>query len=144
MKNSVNEDLKRIYGRLAQGTISHNDEDVKARSKLHSKLEKIYSTAEVCELNDTKKCYTLSPTLEQLMQVEKDYDRLLWAWKGWHNQCGNKIRPVYLPFIHLLNKSSKENGYKDLSVSEGSPWNTCSHCFFLCFTARMDSGLRNG
>ncbi|CAF0991980.1 unnamed protein product [Adineta ricciae] len=115
MKNSNNEDLKRIYGRLAQGTISHNDEDVKTRSKLHSKLEKIYSTAEVCELNDTKKCYTLSPTLEQLMQVEKDYDRLLWAWKGWHNQCGNKIRPVYLPFIHLLNKSSKENGYKDLA-----------------------------
>jgi peptidyl-dipeptidase A len=117
MKNSPDEDLRRIFGRLAQGTISHDDESVKKVSKLHGELERIYSTAEVCELNDTKKCYRLSPYLERLMQVEKDYDRLIWAWKGWHDQCGNKIRPVYLPYIDLLNKNAQENGYSDLSVS---------------------------
>ncbi|CAF4154828.1 unnamed protein product, partial [Rotaria sordida] len=53
--------------------------------------------------------------LERLMQIEKDYDRLLWAWKGWHDECGNKIRPVYLPYIDLLNKHAKENGYQDLA-----------------------------
>ncbi|UJR37123.1 hypothetical protein I4U23_029827 [Adineta vaga] len=115
MKNSTDEDLKRIFGRLAQGSTSHNDADVKTRSKLHSELETIYSTAEVCEVNDPKKCYTLSPVLERIMQTEKDYDRLLWAWKGWHDQCGNKIRPVYLPYIDLLNKNAKENGLNDVA-----------------------------
>ncbi|CAF0880032.1 unnamed protein product [Adineta steineri] len=113
MTHSSDEDLKRTYDRLARGTVSNNDENVKKSSKLHAQLEQIYSTAEVCELNDNTKCYTLSPYLERLMQIEKDYDRLLWAWKGWHNQCGNKIRPVYLPYIDLLDENIKENGYKD-------------------------------
>jgi hypothetical protein len=116
MKYSTNEDLKRIFGRLAQGSITHDDEIVKQESKLKSKMVKIYSTAKVCEVNDSAKCYSLSPYLEELMQTEKDYDRLLWAWKGWYDQCGNKIRPLYLPYIDLLNKNVKENGYKDLSV----------------------------
>jgi hypothetical protein len=117
MQYSEDEDLKRIFGRLASGTVSDNDEDVKKISKLHGEMEQIYSTTKVCEPNDDKKCYTLSPYLERLMQIEKDYDRLTWAWKGWYDGCGNQIRPVYLSFIDLLNKNAKENGYKDLSVS---------------------------
>jgi peptidyl-dipeptidase A len=117
MKYSKDEDLKRIFDRLSQGSISTNDEYVKKTSKLQAKLENIYSTTQVCELNNKTQCYTLSPYLEQLMQIEKDYDRLLWAWKGWHDQCGNQIRPVYLTYIDLLNKNAKDNGYQDLSVS---------------------------
>ena len=117
MKNSKNEDLKRIFGRLALGTINDNDEDVKKTSKLSSKLESIYGKTTVCELNDKKKCYTIEPYLTRLMQTEKDYDRLIWAWQGWHDGCGNKVRPVYLNFIDLLNKNVKENGYTDLAVS---------------------------
>ena len=41
------------------------------------------------------------------MQIEKDYERLVWAWKGWHDGCGNKIRSVYLSYIDLLNKNAK-------------------------------------
>ncbi|CAF4001806.1 unnamed protein product, partial [Rotaria sp. Silwood1] len=115
MKYSKDDDLKRIFGRLATGATSDNNDDVKRTSKLHGQLEDIYSTTKVCELNDNKKCYTLSPYIERLMQIEKDYDRLLWAWKGWHDGCGNKIRSVYLPYIDLLNKNSKENGYHDLA-----------------------------
>ncbi|CAF1362008.1 unnamed protein product [Rotaria sordida] len=117
MKYSENDDLKRIFGRLASSITSNNDDDVKRTSKLQSQLEYIYSTTKVCELKDKKKCYPLAPYLERLMQIEKDYDRLLWAWKGWHDECGNKIRPVYLPYIDLLNKNAKENGYQDLAVS---------------------------
>lgn len=51
------------------------------------------------------------------MKLEKDYDKLIWAWQGWHDVCGDKIRPIYLPFVDLLNKNVKENGYDDLSVS---------------------------
>lgn len=117
IKNSENKDLKRIFDGLSHGSITDDDEYVKQTSKLHSELESIYAKAKVCEINDKKKCYTLSPYLERQMQIEKDYDRLLWAWKGWHDQCGDKIRPVYLNYINLLNKNAKENDYKDLSVN---------------------------
>ncbi|CAF1067953.1 unnamed protein product [Adineta steineri] len=115
MKNSKNKDLKLIFGRLATGTMSHNDKDVKRVSKLSSDLESIYGTATVCELNDKKTCHTIEPYLERLMETEKDYDRLLWAWKGWHDECGNKVRPVYLEYVDLLNKNVKENGYDSLA-----------------------------
>ena len=117
MQDSDNEDLQRIFGRLAQGTINFNSGELTRTPKLHADLESIYSKATVCELNDASKCYSLSPYLERLMQVEKDYDRLTWAWKGWHDACGNDIRSVYLPYIDLLNKNVKENGYADLAVS---------------------------
>jgi hypothetical protein len=70
------------------------------------------------------------------MQTEKDYDRLLWAWKGWHDQCGNKIRPKYLSYIDLVNKDMQENGYKDISVKR---WiiNTDTFVYFI-FLGRMD------
>ena len=81
-------------------------------------MEQIYATTKVCEPNEKSKCYTLSPYLERAIQTEKDYERLLWIWKGWHDGCGNSIRPVYLSYIDVLNKNARENGYKDLSVSE--------------------------
>ncbi|UJR09094.1 hypothetical protein I4U23_013341 [Adineta vaga] len=115
MKNSQNEDLKRIFGRLSQGTMSDNDDEVKQISNLSTKLEDIYGTTTVCELQNTKQCYTIEPYLTQLMQTEKNYDRLTWAWQGWHDGCGMKVRPVYLTFIDLLNKNCKENGYADLA-----------------------------
>jgi len=117
MKQSKNEDLKRIFGRLARGTFIDNDKDVREMSKLSSQLESIYGTTTVCELNNKTKCYTIEPYLERLMQTEKDYDRLTWAWKGWHDGCGDKVRPVYLSYIDLLTKNVKENGYTDLAVS---------------------------
>jgi peptidyl-dipeptidase A len=117
LKNSTDEELKRIFNKLAQGAVSTDDEYLKKTSELHSKLDRIYSTTKVCELNNTSQCYTLTPYLEQLMQTEKDYDRLLWAWKGWYDQCGNQIRPVYLTYIDLINKNIKQNGFKDLAVN---------------------------
>jgi peptidyl-dipeptidase A len=117
MKYSKDENLKRIFSRLASGSVSYNSEHTKKMSELYVQMKKIYATTEICEPNDKKTCYTLSPYLERTMQIEKDYDRLIWAWKGWHDGCGNQIRRLYLPFINLLNNNTKENGYKDLSVS---------------------------
>lgn len=118
IKLSNNEELKRIFDSLAQSSGSHNDEYLVKASKLHSQLDRIYSTAQACELKNEKKCYTFSPYLERLMQIEKDYDRLLWAWKGWHDQCGNNIRSIYLSYVDLVNENVKEGAYKDLAVCQ--------------------------
>ncbi|CAF1347310.1 unnamed protein product [Adineta ricciae] len=115
LKNSTNEDLKRVMNRCARGTISYDDNEVEVASKLSSQLESIFGTTTVCELNNTKQCHTIEPYLTELMKKEKDYDRLTWAWEGWYDACGMKVRPVYLTYIDLLNKNCKANGYSDLS-----------------------------
>ena len=116
MKTSKNPDLNLIFGRLAQGTPTEDDENLQEVSQLHSQLESIYSTAKVCEPNNKKQCYTLSPYLERLMQTEKDYDRLIWAWQGWHDACGNAIRPVYLSYIDELTKNAQKEDGQNLAV----------------------------
>jgi hypothetical protein len=116
MKDSTNADLKLIFGRLAKGSPSDDDDGLQETSELHAQLESIYSEAQVCEPNNKSQCYTLSPYLERLMQVEKDYDRLTWAWKGWHDSCGNAIRPVYLSYIDLLMKHAKKEDGMTLAV----------------------------
>ena len=115
-KNSDNKDLKRIFHHLAQGYLTNDQETLQQSSLLHAQLENIYSTAKVCQSNDTTRCYQLSPDLERLMQVEKDYDQLLWAWQGWHDSSGDAVRPVYLSYIDLLMKISEENSGKNLAV----------------------------
>ena len=117
LRDSTNEPLKRISRNLASGSADDDDETTEETSKLRSKMEQIYATTKVCEINDKNKCYQLSPYLEGLMQTEKDYDRLAWAWKGWYDNCGNQIRPLYLQYIDLLNEDARKNGQKDLSVS---------------------------
>jgi hypothetical protein len=118
MNNSKDENLKRIFSRLASGAVTYNNKDRKTTMDLLVQMENIYETTKVCEPHNKKKCYTISSYLKQTMQTEKDYDRLLETWKGWYNRCGNKIRPLYLPVIDLSNQNAKENGYQDLSVSK--------------------------
>ena len=117
MKHSTDDDLRRIFDRLASGMVSKSDDETKETSTLHSQMQKIYSVTKVCEANASQTCYALSPYLERLMQVEKDYDRLVWAWKGWYDNCGNQVRPLYLSYIDLLSKNAKDNGYSDMAVS---------------------------
>ncbi|CAF0962495.1 unnamed protein product [Didymodactylos carnosus] len=99
------------------GTIMKDDRIIEKVSVLHSKMENIYSTSTVCEIVNPKQCHPLAPDLEELMHVEKDYDTLVWAWKGWHDKCGNQIRPLYLEYIDLLTKNIQENGFTDLAQS---------------------------
>lgn len=77
-------------------------------------MEFIYGTAKVCE-NDNSTCLSLEPELTELMRNSRDYNRLLWAWKGWHDATGPKMRDIYTQTISLRNNAARENGYKDMS-----------------------------
>lgn len=130
LKNSNNQRVRRIFNHLARTTIN-DDATLQSVSQLSSQMTAIYSTSKVCS---NEKCFSLSPDLESFMQNEKDYDRLLWAWKSWHDQCGNQIRPIYLDYIDLINENLKKNGKINLAVRKE---NLCekktktSECFFF-------------
>jgi peptidyl-dipeptidase A len=49
------------------------------------------------------------------MASSRNYDELLWAWKGWSEATGPKMKHLYTESIALQNKAAKDYGYNDLS-----------------------------
>ena len=47
------------------------------------------------------------------MANSRDYKQLLYAWWGWRNETGPKIRKIFKEYTDLTNKGAKENGYTD-------------------------------
>jgi peptidyl-dipeptidase A len=83
-------------------------------SSLKSQLESIYAVAKVCE-PDGINCASLDPELTAIMKSSRDYDRILWAWKGWHDATGPKMRHTYTKIVEIQNKGAVFSNYKDLS-----------------------------
>ena len=84
------------------------------RQTLTNNLESIYATAQVCEENG-ERCLSLDPELSGIMMSSRDYDRVLWAWKGWHDATGPKMRELYSKIVEIENRGAAYSQYKDLS-----------------------------
>lgn len=84
-------------------------------SKLKTKLEKIYSTAKVCnrpgEFN-SKTCYPLEPDLNQIIANSTNWNELLWAWKGWRDATGRKMFKIFNEYGNLFREAANINGFK--------------------------------
>ncbi|RNA19074.1 angiotensin-converting enzyme [Brachionus plicatilis] len=113
-----NEELKRQLDFAKKAyliEISFKNQDDKLKeSKLSKKLEYIYANSKVCK-NETDECLSLEPELDEVMRESRDYDKLLWAWKGWRDATGPKMRQIFAQLVDMRNKAARENGYKDLS-----------------------------
>lgn len=44
------------------------------------------------------------------MATSRDYDQLLWAWKGWRATVGKAIRPSFPKYVEFSNKAAQLNG----------------------------------
>lgn len=44
------------------------------------------------------------------MAESRDYDELLFAWKGWRDSAGTVIRGNYTRYVELANKAATLNG----------------------------------
>lgn len=95
------------------GIVLKDAEDVKRLSNLSSKLESIYATAKVCQEDGV--CLSLDPEITEIMKNSRDYNKLIWAWKGWHDQTGPRMRQIYTQTVQIQNKGARENNYQDLS-----------------------------
>uniref|UniRef100_A0A5F8GM13 Angiotensin-converting enzyme n=1 Tax=Monodelphis domestica TaxID=13616 RepID=A0A5F8GM13_MONDO len=87
-------------------------------------MESVYSKAKVCQENGS--CLPLDPDLTNLMAVSRDYDNLLWAWKGWRDVTGQAILPSFPEYVDLSNKAAQLNGYADAGASWRSQYETSS------------------
>ena len=43
------------------------------------------------------------------MKTKRDPKVLEWAWRGWREATGKKMKNVYAELVDLLNKGAKEN-----------------------------------
>ena len=68
-----------------------------------------YSVAKVCQKDE---CLVLEPDITKIMSESRDYDRLLYIWKGWHDVTGRKMRKIFTQSVEIYNKAAQENGYK--------------------------------
>ena len=81
-------------------------------TELISNMEGIYSTGKVEDDDGTE--LVLEPDLWNIMATTRDYDRLQFAWKGWRDAVGPKLRPLYKEFVKLKNQGARDNGWKDI------------------------------
>lgn len=44
------------------------------------------------------------------MAESRDYDELLFAWKGWRDSAGKVLREDYKQYVELANKAATLNG----------------------------------
>ena len=57
--------------------------------------------------------YHFIPTdLTRMLATERDWDLLVWLWKGWRDATGKKIPKMYEEYVNLLNEAARLNGEK--------------------------------
>uniref|UniRef100_A0A671V3H3 Angiotensin-converting enzyme n=1 Tax=Sparus aurata TaxID=8175 RepID=A0A671V3H3_SPAAU len=78
---------------------------------LLSNMETKYSVATVCR--EDGRCHPLDPDLQKIMAESRDYDELLFAWKGWRDSAGKVLRQDYKRYVELANKAATLNGHSD-------------------------------
>ncbi|XP_032891036.1 angiotensin-converting enzyme isoform X3 [Amblyraja radiata] len=86
-------------------------EEVKEYDSVVSEMETTYSVAKVCRDNGT--CHPLDPDLTHILATSNDYDELLFAWEGWRNASGKKMRTNFKKYVQLSNKAARLNGFHD-------------------------------
>lgn len=48
--------------------------------------------------------------LQKIMAESRDYDKLLFAWKGWRDSAGKALREQYTKYVELANRAARLNG----------------------------------
>ncbi|XP_053870375.1 angiotensin-converting enzyme isoform X2 [Malaclemys terrapin pileata] len=85
--------------------------ELKEYNNILSDMETTYSVAKVCK--GQGKCYPLDPDLTDILAKSRDYDELLFSWKGWRDASGKEIKSKYKRYVELSNKAARLNGHPD-------------------------------
>lgn len=76
--------------------------------RIESELSKIYATGRVTDYKG--KQYALEPGLEEVMARSRNSSQLKWAWKGWRDESGAKMKDLYKDLVNITNEGAHENG----------------------------------
>ena len=107
---------KRSIELLKLGVSAPAPDDPAKRAELATLLagmEAKYGTAKYCKAGG-KDCRD-EVQLKAVLEKSRDYDELLDAWQGWHDQA-RALRSDYTRFTELANEGARTLGYADLGA----------------------------
>ena len=102
-------------------------------TRISVSMESAYGAGKYCpDGAATNKCLSLGD-LEKILATSRNADELKKAWLGWH-QVSRSYRKDYARFVELVNKGSKEMGFKD----NGAMWRSNYDMEPDAFAAEME------
>jgi peptidyl-dipeptidase A len=107
---------KRAIELLKLGVAAPAPDDPAKRAELAALLAGMdakYGEAKYCKPG-SKECRD-EVQLKEVLETSRDYDELLEAWKGWHDQARG-LRGDYQRYVELANEGARELGYKDMGA----------------------------
>jgi peptidyl-dipeptidase A len=107
---------RRAIDLLRQGVSAPAPDDPAKRAELATimaGMDAKYGEARYCK-DGGKDCRD-EVQLKTVLEQSRNYDELLDAWKGWHDQARG-LRPDYVRFTELANEGARTLGYKDLGA----------------------------
>lgn len=110
-------DLRRKFDllKLAQDLPAPPDSAERGElASLAASMETTYGKGKYCPPKLGGKCLTLDD-LSRTLASSRNYDELLDAWQGWHDQA-KTLRGAYSRYVTLANKGAKEFGYPDVGT----------------------------
>lgn len=93
-------------------------QDAAKLASTKTSMQTVYASTTVQDISNPNKTMHLDPELTEVLATSKDYDRLLWAWKAWHDNVGPKVRKDFTTYVTLANIGAKDKGFSDL----GEAW----------------------
>jgi peptidyl-dipeptidase A len=107
---------RRALDLLKLGVSAPAPDDAAKRAELATILagmEAKYGSAKYCK-DGGKDCRD-EVQLKTVLEQSRNYDELLDAWQGWHDQA-RALRGDYTRYVELANEGARELGYKDLGA----------------------------
>ncbi|KAI0233168.1 Angiotensin-converting enzyme [Lamellibrachia satsuma] len=108
--------MKRQFKKITDiGTAILPENKLNQMNRLAADLTKMYSTAKVCDRpnHPRNECFPLDPDLTEIMAKSRNWNELLWAWKGWRDASSRQMSGMYTHFIEFQNEAAQTNGYAD-------------------------------
>ena len=110
--SQLNEDTARQISFITSSATPKDEAVLSRATELESTMEEIYSTGKV--IDSSGKELELDPDLYKILSSSRNYSELLFAWKGWRDAVGPKLRPLYEEFVRLKNTGAKDNDWEDI------------------------------
>lgn len=108
-------DIARQIRLIRRNAMPKSAKDIKALETLQANMTATYSNGKVCRKNSTNQneCLSLDPDLGSIMSRSRDYNELLWAWRGWRDAVGPPLKDQFGRLVKLLNKGAREQNWGD-------------------------------
>ena len=108
----LSEDFQRQIKLIRRSATLKDEQKRKKLADIKIQMGTIYSASKVYD-QTTGKNLSLSPDLTNIMASSQNFNKLKFAWQGWRDGVGSKIRPLYEEYVKLSNEGASDNGFAD-------------------------------